>query len=204
MILYLNFKIKNNMHNSRAKYREIKNFSRKITNMIKYKIEAFSFAKIVILVWVIIWFISLFLTWIKSNDTNISWNVFNKITLNSWIIISILLFIILFLLFSYNKKEKIKKSANIIFRDYIIIIFISIILLVSEINNIWVILWLEIFNSGITYWNWIIIEIISTIFLFIWWFLLKNEYYWANNIYINDSREIKKDFEEKNNTKLPF
>jgi len=192
------------MQNSRAKYREIKNFSRKLINTIKFKIEAFSFAKIVILVWVIVWFASLFMTWIKSNDTIIISNVFNKITFTSWVIISISLIIILFLLFSYNKKEKIKKSANIIFRDYIIIIYISIILFILWINNLWVVNWLKTFSSWVTYWNWVIIQIISSIFLFIWWFILKNEYFSLNNIYLNDSLDQKQEQTEVNNTKLPF
>ncbi len=188
------------MHNSRARLRKMKNLFSRILNTIKFKIEAFSFSKIIILVWVLIWYSSLFMTHIN----NLYSNIFNKITFISSIIIIILLTIVLFLLFSYNKKEKIKKSANIIFRDYIIIIFISIILFIISINNLWVIIWLETFNSWVGYWSWVIMIIISSIFIFIWWFLLKNEYYLTKNIYLNDSPEQKIQETEKNNTKLPF
>ena len=192
------------MHNSRAKYRKIKNIFSGILNTIKFKIEAFSFSKIIILVWIIIWYCSLFMTHINSIEKDLISNIFNRITFISAIIIILLLSIILFLLFSYNKKEKIKKSANIIFRDYIIIIFISIILFLISINNLWVIIGLETFNSWISYWSWVIMIIISSIFIFIWWFLLKNEYYLTKNIYLNDSNEQKNQNIEKNNTKLPF
>ena len=188
------------MHNSRAKYRKIKYIFSKSLNTIKFKIEAFSFSKIIILVWVIIWYLSLFMT-------HINWlysNIFNRITFISSIIIILLLTIVVFLLFSYNKKEKIKKSANIIFRDYIIILFISILLFVISINNLWVITGLETFDSSLSYWSWVIMIIISSIFIFIWGFLLKNEYYLTKNIYLNDSKEQKSQDIEKNNTKLPF
>lgn len=188
------------MHNSRLKFRKIKNFFNKSLNIIKFKIEAFSFAKIVILVWVIIWIISLFMSHINPLFPNI----FNKITITSSSIFIISFFIILFLLFSYNKKEKIKKSSNILFRDYIIIIYLSIIIFILTINNLWIILWLETFKSEISYWNWIIMILLSSIFLFIWWVLLKNEYSSWKNIYLNDSPEEKLEEMEKNNTKLPF
>jgi len=188
------------MYNSRASSRKIKNILNKILNIIKFKIEAFSFSKIVIFVWVIIWFISLFMGHINP----IYSNIFNKITIISWIFSILILAIISFLLFSYNKKEKIKKSSNILFRDYIIIIFLSIILFILSINNLWIILGLETFDSEIQYWNWVIMLILSSIFLFNWAIILKWEYLSWNNIYMNDSTEQKIEELEKNNTKLPF
>ena len=190
------------MHNSRTNIRKLKNTLNSFLNTIKFKIEAFSFSKIVILVWVVIWYISLFMNHISWDD--LYSNIFNKITFTSAIIIIIVLTVILFLLFSYNKKEKIKKSANVIFRDYIIIIFLSLILFTLEINNLWIILWLKTFNTNLTYWNWVVMLIVSSIFLFIWAILLKNEYHVWKNIYMNDSPEQKLEEIEKNNTKLPF
>lgn len=191
------------MYNSRTKYRKIRIISNKILNILRFKLESFSFSKIVILVWVVLSYLSLFLTWISSNNEELQSNIFNKITFNSSIIIIIISSIILFLLFSYNKKEKIKKSTNIIFRDYIIISFLSIIMFLLSINNLWVIIWLKTFSSEITYWNWIIINIIASIFLLVWAILSKNDQYSKNNIYINDSLEEESNKIE-NNTKLPF
>jgi len=188
------------MQYSRAHFRKLKTFFRHIWNTIKFKIEAFSFSKIVILVWTIIWFSSLFMNHISP----IFSNIFNKITIISAFIYLIILLIITFLLFSYNKKEKIKKASNILFRDYIIVIFLAIITFILSINNLWIIIWLETFDSNITYWNWVIMIILSSLFLFVWWILLKNEYHSWNNIYLNDSPELKQEEIEKNNTKLPF
>jgi hypothetical protein len=192
------------MQKSRINSRKIRNFFIKISNNIRFKIESFSFAKIVILVWVLLWYSSLFMKWIDSENKIFISNIFNNITYISSIIFIISLSIILFLLFSINKKEKIKKSTSIVFRDYIIIIFISIIIFTLSINNLWVIIWLDIFSSEVFYWNWVIILIMSSIFIFIWWFLLKNEHYSWDNIYLNDSNEQKSENSEINNTKLPF
>ena len=190
------------MQNSRSTQRKIKMFLNQLINNIKFKIEAFSFSKIIILMWVIIGYISIFIPWIKTNTIDLWWNIFNEITYYSWVIISIILTIILFLLFSYNKKEKLKKSTNIIFRDYIIIVFLSIILFLLAINNLWVIAWLQTFSSEIKYWSWIIMLFISSIFLLAWAILLKNEQA-STSIYINDSREERNNKSE-NNTKLPI
>ena len=192
------------MKNSRVKTRKLKNLIKNIANNIRFKIESFSFAKIIILMWVLMAYFSLFMKWINSGNKDISSNAFNDITSISAYILIFLLFIILFLLFSFNKKEKIKKTTNIIFRDYIIIIFISIIILLLAINNLWVLLWLKMFSAEIDYWAWIIILIISQIFTFIWAVLLKNEHYCPNNICLNDSREGISENSIKNNTKLPF
>jgi len=190
------------MKTSRTKLRHLKNSIKKVFNNIKFKIEAFSFSKIIILLWVVFWFISLFMKY-SNNNSDIQ-NALNNITFFNAIITSIFLFIILFLLFSYNKKEKIKKITSIIFRDYILIIFISIILFILSINNLWLIIWFKSFSSETLYVNWITMSIISSIFLFVWAILLKNDYLWSNNIYLNDSTEHKIISSEKNNTQLPF
>jgi hypothetical protein len=192
------------MQRSRINSRKIKTFFTNISNNIKFKIESFSFAKIVILVWVLLWYISLFMRWINSENKVFISNIFNNITYISSIIFIISLSIVLFLLFSINKKEKIKKSTSIVFRDYIIIIFISIVIFILAINNLWVIIWLQTFSSEVYYWNWVITMITSAVFIFTWWFLLKNEHYSWDNIYLNDSKEQKSENSEVNNTKLPF
>jgi len=188
------------MKTSRTKLRKIRKVINKILVTIKFKIEAFSLPKIIILVWITIWYISLFMPHISPTYTNI----FNKITKISSIIIILILTLNLFLLFSYNKKEKIKKASSIVFRDYIIIIISSIILFILSINNLWFIIWLQTFDSNVSYWNWIIMLILSSIILFIWAILLKQETFLWNNIYMNDSHDIKKEDFSKNNTKLPF
>jgi hypothetical protein len=192
------------MQKFRINSRKVRHFFIKISNNIRFKIESFSFAKIVILVWILLWYSSLFMKWIDSENKVFISNIFNDITYISSIIFIISLSIVLFLLFSINKKEKIKKSASIVFRDYIIMIFISIIIFILSINNLWVIVWLQTFSSWVFYWNWVITIIMSSIFIFTWWFLLKNEHYSWDNIYLNDSNEQKSENSEINNTKLPF
>jgi hypothetical protein len=192
------------MYNSRIKTKKMQNFLKKVINNIKFKIESFSFAKIVILVWTLMWYISLFMKWINSENKHLTSNIFNSITYTSSIILIILLSIILFLLFSFNKKEKIKKTTSIIFRDYVIIVFISIIIFILSINNLGVIIWLQSFSSEISYWAWVVTLIISSIFIFLWALILKKEHYCPNNIYLNDSKEQIIENSEKNNIKLPF
>ncbi len=140
----------------------------------------------------------------SNNSSSVIQNTLNNITFFNAIITSILLFIILFLLFSYSKKEKIKKITSIIFRDYILIIFISIIIFILSINNLGIIIWFKSFSSEILYVNWITMSIISSIFLFVWAILLKNDYQWSNNVYLNDSTENKIISSKKDNTQLPF
>lgn len=192
------------MQNSRVKMRKIKNLFNNIINSIRFKIESFSFSKIIILMWLVIGYTSIFMKWINSQDESLSSNAFNDVTSVSAYIIVILLFVILFLLFSFNKKEKIKKTTNIIFRDYVIILFISIIIFILAINNLGVLIWLKMFSSEISYWSWIITLIISSIFIFIWGILLKNENHGPSNICLNDSKENLAENSIKNNTKLPF
>jgi len=192
------------MKNSRIKTRKIKNIFNKIINSIRFKVESFSFPKIIVLMWVLIGFSSLFMKWINSENDSFTSNAFNSVNYISAIIIIFLLLVILFLLFSFNKKEKIKKTTNIIFRDYVIIWFISIIIFILSVSNLWVLIWLNMFSSEVIYWPWVIILIISSFFLFIWWILLQNETSGPNNIYLNDSKENSKNKSIKDNTKLPF
>lgn len=192
------------MPNFRIQTRKINNLIKNIANNIRFKMESFSFAKIVIIMWVLIWYFSMFMNWISSDDKSMVSNAFNDVTLFSVYIIITLLFVILFLLFSLNKKEKIKKTTNIMFRDYVIIIFISIIIFMLSVSNLWALIWLKIFSSEVSYWSWIITIIISSIIMFIWWILLKNDHNCPNNICMNDSKEGLLENSIKNNTKLPF
>ncbi len=192
------------MQNSRVKTRKIKNFFKHLINYTRFKIESFSFSKIIILMWVLISYFSMFMGWIESTDKSLSSNAFNNITIFSASIITILLFLILFLLFSLNKKEKIKKTTNIIFRDYLIIIFIALVIFILWISNLWVLMWLKMFSSQINHWAWILVLIISSIIIFIWWILLKNENSSTNSIYLNDSKDNSSFESTKSNTKLPF
>jgi len=190
------------MKNFRILSRKIHNFFNKIFNNIRFRIESFNLAKIVILSWVILWIMSLFLIHIKSNNKDITLNIFNSITKFSAYFAICIYFIILFLLFSFNKKEKIKKVSLLTFRDYSIILFLSINLLLLALNNIFVINWLKIFYSEVYLWKWAILFLLSSFIIWLGSILLKKEYY-NQNIVINDSTW---NTEEaiKNNTKLPF
>ena len=184
--------------------RKINSKLNKLLNNIKFRIEAFSFWKIVVLSWVLFGFLSFFFNYIDSNNPLFKMNIFWKITFFSWIIISISFLIILFLIFSFNKKEKIKKQINILFRDYIIILFLSIIIFLLALNNFFVIKWLIIFSSEIFIWNWVIIHFISWIIIFIWSLILKNEYDSSKSTFIQDNTIDETTNKETNNTKLPF
>jgi hypothetical protein len=76
---------------------------------------------------------------IDSDNKLLQSNIINKITIFELWISGIINVIILFLLFSFQKKETIKKITSIIARDYLIISFLSILLFIVSLNNLFVI-----------------------------------------------------------------
>lgn len=192
------------MKNSRIKNRKIKRLIKNIFNYFKLRTINFNNSKKITLIWIITILVSLFLNWTKSTDDKLVFNWLSWLNTFTWIIICILTIFLFFILFSTNKKEKIKKSSNLMIKDYKLINIIWIIIFILVINNIYIIKSLNIFTNNINYWNWIIFTIIWSIFIIYSSFILKKENKKENNLYLNDSEDILAKENEKNNMKLPF
>lgn len=193
-----------NMYKSRVKNRKLKKIILYFINIFKIKSASLSKAKQTALVWIFIWYISLFFNWINSNNWNFKTNAFNNITWFSAFIIFILLSILLFIIISTNKKEKIKITSNISFKDYNIISISSIFIIILSINCLFIINWLAYFSADLYYGKWIIMTIVSAIVILWTSFYIKNDSNHSKNFYLNDSEEQDLEVREKNNMKLPF
>ncbi len=192
------------MYNSRVKNRKTKRLFLKIFKITQFKTTNFCLAKKIILISIILWYISLFLNWIKIwNINNISlMNWFNKITVFNSISIFIALTLNLFILFSLNKKEKIKFLINIQIKDSNILIILNLIIILLSISSLYTIIGLKIFYLNIDYWKWIIFTIISWIIWISASIALKNKN--ANHKIILDESDNESKIQNNNNMKLPI
>ncbi len=153
------------MYNTRVKNRKIKRFLQKIFSITKFKTMNFSIYQKIILLSIILWAISLFLPWIiiKQDEKTSLLLGFNNITLFSNILISLIYIFLLYLLFSFKWKENIKILSWIQIKNPFFITLWNILIILFSVNSIFTINWLKIFYSNISYWNWIILLLISWI-----------------------------------------
>ncbi len=193
-----------------SKNRKLKRTLINIVRFIKFESLNISLSYKFVLVWVIIWIISLFMNWVESSSFEITWNAFNSLLwITGYIIFSFLL-ITLFFIFNKNKQEKVKTILNLIIKDWNLIIFLFLFCLVLTINSIFYINWLNTFKQSIIIWQWIIFWIIWDVFWLIGWYLILKEKT-KTGIIIDDSVEQNPDIYsinnwvvDKNNMKLPF
>ena len=88
----------------------------------RFKSLNLNFSKQLTILWSIMWFISLFLPWIKDVENLISWNAFNSISWNIWFLLIIILLIPIFVTLSTNYKEKIKLYSDLSLKNHFMII----------------------------------------------------------------------------------
>ena len=193
-----------------SKNRKLKRTLINIVRFIKFESLNISLSYKFVLVWVIIWIISLFMNWVESSSFEVTWSAFNSLLwITGYIIFSFLL-ITLFFIFNKNKQEKVKTILNLIIKDWNLIIFLFLFCLVLTINSIFYINWLNTFKQSIIIWQWIIFWIIWDVFWLIGWYLILKEKT-KTGIIIDDSVEQNPDIYsinnwvvDKNNMKLPF
>lgn len=183
--------------------------SKKIFNLfsdIKFKGLNLNNSEKFIFFWWLFSFISLFFPWtIDKNLEQWIFNWFDQKVWNSWIIISIFLLILIFNLFSKQKKEKIKLYSNFHFNDNSV--YFNIWLLISIISIICLnfVSWLKFYSSLVEVWNWSIICLTWGLSILIWGFFNRktNE---KINTYINDIDEddLNQNVDKTKNMKLPF
>ncbi len=196
-------------YKDRAKNRKLKRKLLQIIDLIKLKGFNLSLYKKITLSWVLVWFISLFLKWVNSeNNINHVSNSFWSLAWSTWITILIIQALIIFLIFSRKNKEKLKLSTDIHIKDYSLIIVWWIFTIIISINTLNFINWLQTFASDIFIWAWIISEICAWILITVWWIIARIEYYKnKSQIYINESDEesnTDKENDEDKNMSLPF
>jgi hypothetical protein len=171
----------------------------------KFKSLNLSFSNQLIILWSILWFISLFLPWIKDTDKWITWNAFYSLTWNIGFLLIIILTIPIFVTLSTNYKEKIKlysdlslKNHFMIMTSWFFVISFSIITL-SFVNG------LHTFLENTYYWNWVILCMTSWFIILIWWLIVRKEYYSnSSEIILNKLNQNREKTREKDNMKLPF
>ncbi len=190
-------------HNDKIKRKKMLNFF----NKIKIKFNAFSFSDLTILIWLSLIIFSIFIPWFTLPYWELTQWIFSKI---NWIVGIISIFLIslnLFILFSIQKKEKIKLFLNNKIEDKIIFIFSSILFIILWFNSLFTIKWLEIINNNIKFHSWLHFYIIATILFSIWVFFKVKTKEKITLISINESSEKEEeDWENKkqNVMKLPF
>lgn len=190
-----------NFKNDRVKRKKILNFF----NKIKIKFNAFSFSDLTILIWLALVIFSIFIPWFTLPYWELTQWIFSKINWIVWIISIILIILNLFILFSIQKKEKIKLYFNKKISDKTIFIFSSIIFLVLWFNSLFVIKWLEIMNNNVKFHSWLTFYIIATILFAIWVFFKVRKKEKITLISINESEEKEESKTKKQNVmKLPF
>ncbi len=175
----------------------IKNFKYKVTNL--------SFSKQITILWIIIWFVSLYFPWIIDTQQWITWNSFYSLTWNIWYLIIFILFLPLFVIFSTNYKEKIKLYSDISIKNHFIVITSWFIIISFSVMSLSFINWLHTFFENIYYWKWVILSMTWWIIILIWWLMLRKEYYSDNSeIILNKLNENREKNKKEDNMKLPF
>jgi len=191
------------MYNSRVKNRKIKKLAWNFANMMKFKTTNFSSAAKTTFVWVIVWMISLSINWISENQAINTW-AFNKITWINALFILICLFLSAFIIFSTNKKERLKMFLNISFKDTPILKKLWWLIIILSVSSLYSIVWLSTFSSEIEYSSWIILSISSWIIIFYSWYITKKQELDNTRLYFQDTDDGSITKEKEDNMKLPF
>lgn len=181
-----------------------------ILSDIKYKSFNLSNGEKVVFVWLIFSFLSLFFPWVLENDPNLwvdvnTFNWFHEKVWNPWIFIMLIILVVIFNLFSKEKKEKIKLYSNFRFNSNSIYINTWILISLISIICFNFASALSTYSSYIYSGNWPIICLTWWIAVFIGSFLNRNNNEKLNT-YINDTDEgdFRENNERNNNMKLPF
>lgn len=195
-------------YRERAKNRKLKRNLLGLFDTFKLKSLNLTIAKKIVVFSVLVWFVALFFYWVSSTSTNsqnIS-NSFSDIVWRTWIPLTIVHIILLFLVLSKRSKDKIKLSLDSHIKDYTFVILWGIFIIISSINVLNFINWLQRFSSDLIIGPWVILEICAWIFITFWWFLMRKDFRKKiNKIYINESEDEKlEELDDKNNMKLPI
>lgn len=162
-----------------------------------------------VVIWIIMWFISLFLSWVNSTSLDIWWTAFSQVLWLTGYIIWFFLIINLIFVFNKNTPEKLKSIINLIVKDWNLIIFIFLFNLILTTNTVFFVDGLNTFKEWITIWQGVIFEVIANVFWMIWWYLIliektKTAMFIAKDLELDENGLPHNQPTDKNNMKLPF
>jgi hypothetical protein len=171
----------------------------------KFKSLNLTISRQIVLLWSIIWFISLFLPWIKDIDKAITWNSFYSLTWNIGFLLIIILLLPIFVILSTSYKEKIKLYSGLSFKNHFIIITSGFFIISFSIITLSFVNGLHTFFENIFYWNWVILCMTSWFIILIWWLIIRKEYYSdSSEIILNKLNHNREMVKQEDNMKLPF
>lgn len=192
----------------KSRKRNLKKISLNFLKNINLQIFNLNLSRWITVIWASVWIFSLFLPWISIVDQNKSIlnNSFNATSWNIWYIIILMLFSIIFLIFWWNYKEKMKLYSEIDIKNYLVILFSGIFIILSWIVCINFSIWLETFGwKEVKHWSWVILAITSAIFLMVWWYLVRKDFYKNSSEIILEKLNRERNKEKaKENISLPF
>ncbi len=181
------------------------NSLKNIANNLIFKGYNLSFTNQFILIWVILWYFSLFLPWVIDSESSLTWNSFSSLSWNVWFLLIVVLFLPIFTIFSSNYKEKLKLYSNISIKNHFLIITSWLVTLSFWFISINFINWLQTLSKNLEFWNWIVLSLTSWIIILIWWIAIRKSYYKkSSEIILNNVDNIEDTKYKKNNMKLPF
>lgn len=202
MFLIIHFKnINMRLRNKNKKIEYIVNFLKNF----KFKSLNLNFSKQLILLWCIIWFISLFIPWIKDLTLGKNWNAFYSLTWNIGFLLIIIYAILIFITLSTSYKEKIKLYSDLSLKNHFMIITSWFFIISFSIITLSFVNGLHTFFENTIYWNGVILCMTSWFIILIWWLIVRKEYYSdTSEIILNKLNLNREKAKEKDNMKLPF
>lgn len=189
------------------KKKEIKNKInfKKIIKNFKFKSLNLSYPKQLVLLWSLLGFISLFMTWIDDIDRSESWNAFNPITWNIGFLLVIILSIPIFVTLSTSYKEKIKLYSDLSLKNHFMVITSWFFIICFSIITLSFVSWLRTYLENTVYWKWVILCMTAWFIILLWWYFIRKEYYSnSSEIILNKLNQNREKAKEKDNMKLPF
>lgn len=196
-------------YRNRAKYKSLQRYIYKALEVIKFKTGHVSNGWKVVLFGMGIILFSFLFSWVDSTTWEISWGGFSRISGKPGIIISIILLLTTFSLFSIQKKSKLQLVSNWYFKEYTSCIIAGLFVVILCANTLSYISWLQMFESVIISGRWPIFCLSWGIMMTIGGVMMKLEASWHTKwTFINDpwknNKNEQHEEDTKNNMKLPF
>ena len=206
LLMFLSIKLKKNMNQRNKNKQKIIKFDIKcLISNFKFKSINLTLSKQIVLLWVIIWYISLFIPWIKDVNQWINWNAFYSLTWNIGFLLLIILSLPIFVILSTSYKEKIKLYSDLSLKNHFIIITSWIFVISFSIITLSFINWLHTFFENIFYWKGVILSMTAWFIILIWWIIIRKEYYTdSSEIILDKLNQNRKATKQEDNMKLPF
>ena len=196
-----------NTYQKRANSRKLKKTLTNGFNLFTFRSLQITSGEKVIVSWAILVLLSLFIPWVSSLEWSIQVNSFSNLVWRPGIMLFIMCLLLLGMIFSKQKKEKIKMIWNLHFRNYLLWIVGWLFIFISALSSLSYIWWLQTFSSDIIYGQWPVISLVGWIIVFFWAFMLKKEENSGiENIFTEEKNENKNktNKKQKDNMKLPF